>query len=120
LERVSNWSKRKTITMQIYNQILEILPKSFWKDKSVINKNTELEEDLGITGDDADEFLYDYSKKFNVDMSDFVINDYFLAEGEDPFQIVSSWLLGKKIKKNGRKRLTLGHLEDAVKKGKLL
>ncbi|HPF10364.1 MAG TPA: DUF1493 family protein [Flavobacteriaceae bacterium] len=106
--------------MDTFDQIIDLLPKKFLKKIHSLNRETELEENIGLTGDDADEFLSDYAEKFNVDISEFIFNDYFLEEGEDHFQTIASWFFGQKIKKNGRKRLTLGHLEDAVRKGKLV
>ncbi len=59
---------------------------AFIKDKygfEVIDENTRLEEDLGITGDEAWDFFVDYKKKFDVDISNFFLYDYFQSEGCD-------------------------------------
>jgi hypothetical protein len=45
-----------------------------------ISKETRLGEDLGIIGDDADEFLEDFSSEFKVDISNMIFHDYFPDE----------------------------------------
>ena len=50
-----------------------------------LNGETVLEADLGITGDDASEFLEAYSRDFEVDLSGFEFYRHFDAEGWNPF-----------------------------------
>jgi hypothetical protein len=45
-----------------------------------INKNTLIEDELGITGDDGIELIFNYSKQFNVDVTDFKFDKYFHPE----------------------------------------
>ena len=105
---------------QVFEEIKGMIPKIFLPKKGEVTKGTELETDLGITGDDADEFIVKFSEKFNVDIKEFNFNSYFLSEGEDTFHPLFSWLFRKKIKKSGRKRIALGDLEKAVETGKLI
>lgn len=105
---------------QTFEEIKAIIPKIFYPKKREITADMELEEDLGITGDDADEFIMTFSERFNVSTKNFKSSDYFASESEDPFQTVAGWLFGKKLKKNGRKRITLGDLEKAVEEGELI
>lgn len=58
----------------------------WWEDNS--NLQTVIEDDLGITGDDADELMQKFSKKFNVDLTGFNFMKFFDPEGVD-----SSFLL---------------------------
>ncbi|MGK9127175.1 DUF1493 family protein [Olivibacter sp. SA151] len=39
--------------------------------------DTRLEDDLGVYGDDAVDFIVKYSETLNVDVSDFNIKDFF-------------------------------------------
>jgi acyl carrier protein len=71
-----------------------------------------LEKDLRITGDDADEFLIDFGKEFNVDVSQFPIGEYF--EGEKPFY---GLLWGKERK--AVKTIKVDHLVKAIIAGRL-
>ena len=45
-----------------------------------INRETLIEDDLGVTGDEAIELIQNFSKKFNLDIKDFVYSKYFYPE----------------------------------------
>ena len=77
-----------------------------------IERSTRLEEDLGVTGDDAVELIIAYGKHFNVDVSKFLLADYFGGEG---FSLMD--LFSKKSTRN--KELTMGDLEKGILAGKL-
>lgn len=82
-----------------------------------IDENSRIEEDLGITGDEAWEFLIEYGKSFNVDVSNFMAADYFKAEGFDFITPILEFLkLKKKIIK---KTLTINDLIKGIIAGKL-
>ena len=87
-----------------------------WKKKK-ITRETEVENDLGIYGDDADEFLIDFGKEFSVDVSQFPIGEYFSDEGD--FILPAIIRSFTNTKKRGRKSFTVGHLEKAIFSGKL-
>ena len=80
---------------------------------------TTLEKDLGITGDDADEFMDAFFKEFNIHFEDFDTGKYFHSEGFDIF------FLGAIIRKlTGAKSLSkpiydikLGDLVQVIKEG---
>lgn len=76
--------------------------------KKELARDMTLEKDLGITGDDSEDFLIAFGKEFNVDVSKFPVGDYFKDEG-DP--LLSS---SRKVKP-----LTVGQLEKAVMAGRL-
>ena len=82
--------------------------------KKVLTKNSQLESDLKITGDDALEFIEEFGKKFNVNVSKIELSEYFAREGS--FLLYVFLFLGKKM---NRKTITLGDLERAVLLGKL-
>lgn len=78
---------------------------------------TMLEEDLGLYGDDAMEFLVVFSKEFNVDISNFMAADYFSPEGDIILPSLIRAITGKKKKK--QKYLQVQHLEKAILAGRL-
>lgn len=45
-----------------------------------LSPETRLGEDLGIVGDDAEEFLEDFARIFKVDMTGMAFSDYFPDE----------------------------------------
>lgn len=84
-----------------------------WKYPLELKQDTQIEGDLGITGDDAVEFIIEFGKKFDVDISKFMADEYFEPEGCD---FLSPILIFFKIKKKKEKKvLTIKDLEDAIK-----
>ncbi len=82
-------------------------------------RTTRTEHDLGITGDDAVEFLAAFVKEFDVDASDFDLSKYFDEEGFMlHFGLIGKWLRGELIPKTIP--LTLGDLEQAIITKKLI
>lgn len=76
-----------------------------------------MEEDLRITGDDADEFLIEFGKIFSVDVSNFPVGDYFGDDGDSILPAIIRMFTGRKKRKT--KRLTIGDLEKAIIAGRL-
>jgi hypothetical protein len=87
-----------------------------FKKKELI-RDTTLETDLGITGDDSDDFLIAFGKEFKVDVSQFPIGDYFGDEGDPILPALIRMFTGRK--KRQTKDLTIGQLEKAVIAGRL-
>ncbi len=83
-----------------------------------LTKDTKLQEDLNIWGDDAVEFIEDFGENFNVDISKFDIRKYFKPEGDRI--LVSIVNLFRKAKPPEFTPLTLGDLEQAIRDGKLV
>lgn len=75
--------------------------------KLPISDKTLLEDDLGITGDDAVELIENFGEKFKVDISNFKFNSYFNSEP-------SIFIPQKAIKS-----LTVGDLKKAIIQGRL-
>jgi hypothetical protein len=77
---------------------------------------TDLQDDLGVYGDDAVDFLVAYGKRVNVDVSKFMAADYFSDEGFDLWSYVIDKLFGITEK---RKAFTVGHLYQGIIAGRL-
>jgi acyl carrier protein len=102
---------------EIFESIKEFSVKQQGINESDVTQNASLQNDLGIYGDDAIDFLVAFSKKFNVDISKFMAADYFNPEGVDVVGTIVRLFTGKKKKE--KKELTMRHLEKAVRAGKL-
>ncbi len=80
-----------------------------------MDEYTTIEEDLRITGEDANDLFIEYAKYFKVDISKFMISDFFQEE--------CSFYAGPKLsqKKDAQtlKPFTVGDLVKGVKAGKL-
>lgn len=85
-------------------------------EDETIGLDTSLEDDLGMYGDDAVEFILNYAKHYGVDVSNFMAADYFSSEGRSALSVVFSSLFrdGKK-----RKPLTVRHLYNGIRYGRL-
>lgn len=75
--------------------------------KFEITDNLSIEDDLGISGDDASEFILAFSKKFGVNIEEFNFSNYFNSE--------PSFL----TKSSKNELLTIGMLNNAIYEGKL-
>lgn len=92
--------------------IIELVEKKMGKYRSPILRETCLEKDLGMTGDDAVEFLLEYSKKFDVNISGLDIRKYFTPEGDTILPAIIRFFTKKKNPKESE--LTIGDLEQGV------
>jgi len=82
-----------------------------------ITRDTKIEDDLGIYGDDADDFIIAFGREFDVDIKHFPLGNYFSGEGDVILpSIIRFFTNGKKRE---RKNFTVGHLEKALISGKL-
>ena len=106
---------------EVSEQLQEFLKKERWGLNSPLTSSTRLYEDLSIYGDDAVEFLIDFGREFNVDVSNFMAADYFKGEpGVDFITPIINLFKKDKIKPiKVTKTLTLGHLQKAIKAGRL-
>ncbi|PMS35421.1 uncharacterized protein DUF1493 [Trinickia symbiotica] len=78
---------------------------------------SRLEDDLGLTGLDAVEFIDRWAATFNVQAQGFPYRRYFSPEGQ---QLLSSFLglFSKRFRRPALVPLTLGMLADAMRRGK--
>jgi Protein of unknown function (DUF1493) len=61
--------------------VLEFLEDNFGIEKNTSSKS-RIEDDLGITGDDADEMIQKFEQYFHVDMRNLNFSEYFYCERE--------------------------------------
>lgn len=90
------------------SDLIKFIREEIADDIIAIDVNTRIEDDLGISGVDADRFILSFSERFHVDISEFNIDDYFEPEG-DLFI----------FKRKKRVQLTVGDLGNAIREGKL-
>lgn len=110
-------TKSMTMNVDLFSELQEFVVKKGGVDYDEVNRDAKIEEDLGIYGDDAIEFLKEYGEKFSVDISQFKAADYFSPEGDIILPALIRILTGKKKKKT--KYLTIEHLQKGILAGKL-
>jgi acyl carrier protein len=91
-----------------FSDLVKFTIKESCIDDEPITRETRLYDDLGIYGDDAVDFLIAYGKKFKVNVSKFMLADYFKGEGVGIFDVEPK-----------KKTLTVGHLEKGIIAGRL-
>lgn len=103
----------------IFDEIVQFIYFQRWKYKRKLMLSTTIESDLGITGDDADEFMAAFVEKFNLNPAEFDIGKYFSSEGFDPIglSIFLKKLFRMPIQKRSSHELTIGDLVKWVKNG---
>jgi hypothetical protein len=82
-----------------------------------LSRQLSLENDLDLTGDDADDFMGKFFEKFKVDHGDFEFDRYFSPEGFNPFSLLATVFSKKARAKYDKAQLTLGMLEKAIELG---
>ncbi|MFW2476864.1 MAG: DUF1493 family protein [Sediminibacterium sp.] len=87
--------------------LIDFIRKQIREFKMSIDKSTQIEKDLGVTGEEAEELIHEFSKSFNVDISNFMFSKYF---NDEPHLLFNGM---------DKKPLTVGHLEKAIAIGKL-
>lgn len=102
----------------IWEQIIQFVEDGRWLfELSKYTRETDLENDLKLEGDDAYEFICLFGKEFNVNVSEFNFEEYFYPEGH---WMILAKLYGLLSKQKEKKKITLGDLEKSVKDGKLV
>lgn len=96
----------------LFERIVSFLKKETLFRSYDFTRETRIEKDLGVTGDDAAELIEAFAKEFQVDVSRFTFHDYFGPEGIDFFCQYPDL--------QTRKKLTVGDLVEAVGIGKLV
>jgi len=97
--------------------IVDFTTRNWRVDNIVLKINTRLQEDLGIKGDDADEFIYRFAEAFNVDIANVDLSNYFTGNDFDFMTPIVRFFKREPVKK--KKPLTLGDLQEAIMIGKL-
>lgn len=101
----------------IFARIKEFTIKQTGVSVKKVVENAEIENDLGVSGDDAIDFIVAFGKEFNVNISGFMAADYFSPEGDSILPAILRMFTGKKHPK--QKELRIKHLEKAVIAGRL-
>ena len=92
---------------KIFEALVSFIRDEIGENKMNISKETLIENDLGVTGDEATELIQKFSKKFNVNINEFKYEKYFYPE-PSLFNTLHSIL-----------PLTVGDLEKSILFGKL-
>jgi hypothetical protein len=95
----------------LYNRILDFVSSETRTRKHLLSGNTEIAKDVGLDGDEAEEFMLKFQREFDVDLSNFRFDRYFGGEGFMLIPFIKS-LLGKG---EVRDPLTITLLCDAAK-----
>lgn len=97
-----------------YTQLYQFLNDKTGKLINDTSPNWRIEKDLGIYGDEAQDFIIRFSDKFNVDVSNFNFKEYFNSEIDS-----ISLFIANIFYKKEKKELTINDLKKAIKNGKL-
>lgn len=85
-------------------------------DRTANIEALSLYHDLSIYGDDADEFLLNYSRIFGVSISDFCFKNYFPEEGDPVLGLIKTFFTGEKKE---YKRFTISDLQEGISNKKI-
>jgi acyl carrier protein len=118
-EKQVSETKKKHCQMndEIFDKLKTFIIKEAAVEDEEVTRDAQIEDDLGVTGDDAVDFLIAYGKAFNVDVTKFMAADYFNGEGDIILPALIGAITGKRTSKN--KILTVGHLEKGIIAGRL-
>lgn len=100
-------SIRVKMKNEIFNDLVSFIYKVSRRIEVSITMETSLENDLGVTGDDGEELIVEFSKKYNIYINNFHFTKYFYPE---PMTLS----MPKDVK-----LLTVGHLMKAIEVGRL-
>jgi hypothetical protein len=94
------------------DRVRELLARERAMSPDKIMAHDRLEEDLGMTGDDASDFLEDFASTFDVDLSGLDFHKHFGPE----CAWVPGWLQAElEAKGYGMYPVTVAHLIDVAK-----
>ncbi|WP_306714372.1 DUF1493 family protein [Burkholderia dolosa] len=82
-----------------------------------LEPSSRLEQDLGVTGTDAVEYIDKWAETFGVQAEGFPYDRYFGPEGQELLTGLLA-LFSKRFRKLPRVPLTLGMLEEAMRLGR--
>lgn len=100
--------------MDSFEKILKFVLRERGRYKKTLTRETTLEKDLKISGEDSDEFIEAFGREFNVEISQLDLSKHFVSEGS--FALFKLILFGIDT---GKTPITLGDLEKAIKKENL-
>ena len=109
------------ITQKVREVIARLTSMSVYAEK--LDRNTVIQTDLGMDGDDGYQLIEEIRKEFGVDFSSFD-QRYFIDEGLISFEVVLYpvrfilWPIMRFMKLGGKVDLTIGDLVDAINAGR--
>jgi len=101
-----------------FSKLKEFIVEQIGVHEDEVTPDSRLYDDLGVYGDDANELLIGYGKRFNVDVSRFMAADYFKGEGMDLIGGLLRVFTGKRWS-HKYKILTVNDLEKGINAGRL-
>ncbi|MDP3912940.1 MAG: DUF1493 family protein [Bacteroidota bacterium] len=105
--------KNNALESYFYNELYDFFLKEIG---FTINESTVFFKDLKLIGDDGDDLILRFSETFEIDMTGFKFDDYFIQEYNVPFlYLYDRWFRKEKIK---RKEFNIKHLEKIIKEKK--
>lgn len=102
--------------MDTFERLNKFIISERGKYRKPFSEKTTLEKDLGITGDDADDFMDAFFLEFNINYESFELGKYFHSEGLDLFFVgtMIRKLTGAKRLNNPIYDITLGDLMRSI------
>ncbi len=91
----------------------EIGMRPYWP----VHRADRLEQDLDVTGDDANDFMRKFFARFPVEPGDYAFDRYFCQAGFKPFELLARPFSRKLRRKYDKQALTVGMLEHAIELG---
>ena len=70
---------------QFYDEVVSFVSEFVGLKKEMISLDTSINVDLGVGGEDGEDFVISFADKFEVDLSEFHASTYFGYEGFNPF-----------------------------------
>lgn len=107
-----------TIETEINDKLFDYIKGLNLINPQKLTLDTLLEKDLGITGDDAIDFIEDFAQEFDIDCSSFNYRLYFKEEGVDLFQMINRLFFREKMSTN--RDISLWKLAEAIHRKKLI
>jgi hypothetical protein len=106
----------------IFNKVRDFTVSELWPIKCKITPDTRIAHDFGVAGLDGYDYMEAFSKKFDVDLTDFNWGYYFGPEqGISPISLILYLYLkirGNRENSCNLPSITIGHLVECVQKGK--
>lgn len=86
--------------------------------KKQLTRDTQLDDDLDVTGDEAEDFMEHFFEEFSIDFGDYNFDHYFVPEGFSPLETFLLLISKKKRASYDRSPITLGMLHQAALDGR--
>lgn len=99
----------------IHEMLIRLITSETGFSKNKISLETRLYHDIGLDGEDAEEFIEAFSEAFDVDMNGFEFYRYFNKEGLDSLALFGSLFKAKRNQKP-LDEITVEMLEHAALK----